>query len=94
MFTLIDGVERNAENPDTFEIPTLEERLAVQPGDYAKVGFECEDQDLGGERMWVQVERIEDGQWIGTLANDPMVIPSLRFGDEVRFEAKHIIGIY
>ena len=92
-FTLIDGVARNAENPDTFAIPSLEERKSVQAGDYVKLGFECEDEELGGERMWVEVTTTGE-KLTGTVGNDPIVIPELKFGDEVRFEHRHIIGLY
>ena len=92
-FTLIDGVTRNAENPDTFEIPTEEERRCVVPDDLVKVGFEMEDEDLGGERMWVEVTSVDGEQFTGTLSNHPIVI-DLAFGDEVRFGLKHILSIY
>lgn len=93
-YTLIDGVLRNYENPDTFEIPTLEERQGALEGDLVKVGFECKGEDMGGERMWVEIDTAENGHYTGTIANHPFVIPNLRFGDEVTFSSKHIISIY
>ena len=97
-FTLIDGEQRNADNPDTFEIPEIEDRLAVKKGDMVKLGFEVEGEDLGGERMWVEVSLVHEvlGEidwFMGTIANDPIVIDR-KFGDPVHFEPKNIISIW
>jgi uncharacterized protein YegJ (DUF2314 family) len=93
MYTLIDGESRNAEYPDTFEIPSVEERRAVTSGDYVKLGFEYDDpSSMAGERMWVEVATVGD-KLTGTLANEPIGTTDLEHGDEVGFELRHIIGL-
>jgi hypothetical protein len=89
-FTLIDGVSRNAENPDTFEIPDTDEKAEVTIGDFVKLGFEYVDEDFGGERMWVKI--VHTSPLRGTLANHPLG-DELEYGDEIEFEARHIIGV-
>lgn len=91
MYTLIDGWERNAEHPDTFEIPTMEEAGRVTVGDYVKLGFEYDDEEFAGERMWVEVTGIGQGGFVATLANAPLT-DQLVYGDEVKFELRHIIA--
>ena len=90
MYTLIDGVSRNAEHPDTFEIPSEEDRLAAKPGDFVKLGFEYEGEDFAGERMWVEI--VHWSPLRGTLANDPLG-DLLNYGDEIEFEVRHIIAV-
>lgn len=91
MYTLIDGWERNAEHPDTFEIPTMAEAGRVTVGDYVKLGFEYEGEEFAGERMWVEVTGIGNGGFEGTLANTPLT-DLLSFGDLVKFGLCHIIA--
>lgn len=83
--TLLDGVERNKQHPLTFEIPTVDEKAAVKPGDFVKIGFEMYGR---GERMWVEVT--ESGK--GLLNNDPVLMPMV-CGEPVEFESKHILSI-
>lgn len=93
---LIDGVKRNAENPDTFEIPDNSERNAVRNGDTVKLGFEVIDPDLGediGERMWVTVTFANKNTLVGWIDNVP-ISENLRLKQEVQFERRHIISIY
>jgi uncharacterized protein YegJ (DUF2314 family) len=91
--TLIDGVERNTENPDTFWIPSEEEKDTVKEGMLCKLGFETNDcEDCGGERMWVVVTHKTEGGFVGTLRNEPVFL-DLEFGDEVHFQRNNIIDI-
>lgn len=91
MFTLIDGVARNTEHPDTFEIPSEEERRAVKAGDLVKLGFLMEDEEIAGERMWVEITTV-DPELTGTLANFPIVL-KMEWGDEVSFGFDNILSI-
>lgn len=92
-YTLIDGVERNAENPDTFYIPSKEDKETVNIGTLVKLGFETNDiEECGGERMWVVVTQKTEGGFVGTLRNSP-VFMDLDFGDVVHFQSKNIIDI-
>jgi uncharacterized protein YegJ (DUF2314 family) len=91
--TLIDGVARNTENPDTFCIPNEEEKDMVKEGMLCKLGFETPDcGECGGERMWVVVTNKTEGGFVGTLRNEPVFL-DLEFGDEVHFQRKNIIDI-
>lgn len=94
--TLWDGVVLNSENPSTFEIPTPDEKAALVPGDFVKLGFSCPKEHkrpgvsdrITGERMWVLVT----GDGVGDLNNDPVVMP-LKDGDPIKFEPRHILSI-
>jgi uncharacterized protein YegJ (DUF2314 family) len=93
-YTLIDGIQRNKENPNTFYIPSEDEKSLVDIGMLCKLGFETLDkeEELGGERMWVEViKKTEDG-FVGTLRNVPLFM-DLEFGQEVEFQSKNIIDI-
>ncbi|MBF5057291.1 hypothetical protein Y5W_02585 [Alcanivorax sp. 521-1] len=83
-------------NPYTFYKPSPEAIAALVPGERAKLIFlfDGEQPDApGGERMWVEIEAVEDGVFQGRLANQPLHIEALTVGDPVRFEACHIIGV-
>lgn len=73
-------------HPDTFEAPTQEDLDSLEPGHYVKVCITNEECD---ERIWVEIDHIEDELITGTLANDP-VVTNANFGDEVKFMKKHI----
>jgi hypothetical protein len=99
-WTLEDGEERHARSPETFEIPPLWVRQALEPGDFAKLIFNIavddgEDREVI-ERMWVIVRtRTADG-YTGILDNEPATIAengSLRFGTELPFSARHVIDV-
>jgi len=94
MYELLDGEKKNKENPDTFEIPSMEERLAVVPGSWVQLMFYEEDADIT-ERMWVKVTEVspELSSLTGKLDNDPYRLTSISCDDEVEFERKHVIKI-
>jgi|GEM_PF-1601587 len=82
---LVDVEERNREHPESFQIPPAEVRNNLKTGDFAKVIFS--DQ----ERMWVQVDgRDEEGRYVGSLKNQPVILTDLKFGDSVKFEPKNV----
>jgi hypothetical protein len=95
--------QSHTENPDTFWIPSLEERRSLQKGQAARLIFDIAVDDGGkvktvGERMWVIVtERIGE-EYIGVLDNQPACMSFedgfyLCFGVEVPFSAQHVIDI-
>lgn len=90
MYTLVDGVERNRENPKTFIIPTLLDKMAVSEGEYVKL---CFMEGEYGERMWVKVTSITGDSFKGILENYPRDLDSVTWGDEVEFQSRHIIGV-
>jgi len=89
---LLDGVALNLENPDSFEIPSEEEKARVKVGDFVKIGFKHNAGPRGAlisaERMWVQVT----GPGVGVLDNDPVVV-FMTIGDKVKFKPKNILSI-
>lgn len=89
--SLADGEKRNAKSSGTFEIPALSDRIALEPGDHAKVLLESED---GGERVWVEVTASDSGVYTGALANWPVVRDwGVEFGGVLCFEPRHVIGV-
>lgn len=88
----MNGVIMNRDHPDTFEIPSDEEKAAIFPGDFVKVGF-LTDARIGAERMWLEVTGIRDDGWIhGKLNNDPVIV-SHKIGDEFTVHRDHVLSI-
>ena len=106
-YTLLDGVEQNKLHPQTFEIPTQEEKQKdIKVGTFVKLCFQKTittqshnlnftkfSSSFNSERMWVEVTDIDGDNLSGTVANDPVVIDGLKFDDKIAFEYKHIISI-
>ena len=96
LYHLVDGVQRHNENPDRFGIPSNEEKAAVRLGDYVKLGFEPVDDEADeqcGERMWVEVTKIDGDNFAGKLMNQPFIFAGiLHVNMLIEFEKKHIIG--
>ena len=93
---LNSGVQLNRQHPDTFEIPDEEERQAVAPGVVVKLMFTINDmwgRHKWGERMWVEVVAVEKRHLVGKLLNQPLGIPRLGHGDQMKFKREHIIDI-
>ncbi len=88
---LESGVERNRAYPDTFEIPSDEDKQLIQPGDLVKLLFEL--RDGWGERMWVEVTEVRKRRIVGRLWNTPAGIPRLWPNDKIKFNRDHVIGI-
>ena len=96
--TLMNGVERNRAHPDTFQIPSQDEREALQAGAFAKIGIEMPDGS--GERFWVKLEgRVEDGatvQYRGAISNDLVHTRDhgMKDADMIEFGAEHVLQVY
>ena len=97
---LEDGEARHAESPDTFEIPAIEERLSLRPGQLVKLIFRIALRDEAGveseaaERMWVELKSKSDFFYSGTLDNDAYSTKEFRAGLSVVFQPRHVIQIY
>jgi len=93
LFSLVSAEERHAESPDTFQIPSREEREGLCPGDHVKIIFETATGRP--ERMWVRVEDVGEDCYLGSIANKPAFIPPhvLKFGDEIVFGPEHVASI-
>jgi hypothetical protein len=90
-WTLRSGIKQSRLHPQTFWIPSEEDKDAVEPGSVVKLMFR--QSDGWGERMWVIVEKVSRRSMIGSLANTPVEFPRLDFGSKIKFRREHIIGI-
>lgn len=92
-----DIVAAAQKNPDSFFIPSEQERNSCRDGDLVQLHFvlndPLEDQPRA-ERMWVEVtDRLEAGaslRYRGTLANEPAYIQELEAGHIIEFQPIHI----
>lgn len=96
--------QNHAVHPDTFWIPSIDERKNLQVGQAAKLIFDIESEDqegnihVQGERMWVIVSEIINDEYIGILASkptsfDPADEVYLCYGVEIPFKPEHVIDI-
>ncbi|MFC5862927.1 DUF2314 domain-containing protein [Acidicapsa dinghuensis] len=98
---LVSAEDRNTAHPNTFHIPTREQRETLVPGDGAKLLFDIEIRangvikDRGVERMWVIVKARSEGVYIGLLDNDPVTAENLQLqkGDVITFGPEHVSAI-
>ncbi|MGW2292531.1 DUF2314 domain-containing protein [Streptomyces phaeochromogenes] len=88
---LSSGVEFNRQHPQSFWIPSEEEKQALRPGVTVKLMFDM--RDGWGERMWVEIVAVKKRKLVGTLHNQPAGIPRLNHGDRIHFKYHHIIDI-
>lgn len=94
-YELLNAVDANAENPDTFKIPSLRKRMSVPMGHYVKLCFMLPEviEGYASERMWVKVNKKKGRGYIGTLDNKPYYLEGVALGDTIEFGAKHILQI-
>src|SRR5690554_8194534 len=80
-FELESGEQLHAEAPDTFWIPSLKSRESLSPGDIVKLVFRIEvDGEVDVERMWVIVQKVVAGGYVGILDNDPYCTDQIQAG--------------
>jgi len=97
--TMVDGVEMNATNPDTFDIPSALKKSHVAVGDMVKVGVICDDV-FETERFWVSIYHVgvevhdKVNYYFATVANDLVMNDEIDFGSQLVFTADHILAIY
>tara|TARA_R110002060_G_scaffold11597_1_gene16766 strand:- start:1216 stop:1563 length:348 start_codon:yes stop_codon:yes gene_type:complete len=92
------GETRNAEAPDTFDIPCKAMRMNVGEGWFVKlifIGRAGSTDDLGAERMWVKVTESTGEGYRGTLANQPFCdnLAPLEWGSSIEFASENIVDI-
>jgi hypothetical protein len=80
----------------TFYKPSLAVISGLAPGNICKLIF-CFSSDNPesprAERMWVVIDRIDNGKFQGHLDNQPQYIEDLSLGDVIYFEPRHIIDL-
>jgi hypothetical protein len=91
-YSLMHGPTLRKEAPYTFFLPHPWLVTAIRVGDLVKLGFEYEDpgEKWGGERMWVEVTKIEGDHFEGQLANEPDE-PILKYRQQVIFRPDNIL---
>jgi hypothetical protein len=90
--------DRHAASPETFSIPSREERVAVAPGRTVKLLFLFMNEEQGTpiidcERMWVTVLSAEGGTYTGRLESLPASSSALAPGYVVSFGPEHIAAV-
>lgn len=89
---LVDGVVRNAEYPESFQIPSEYERENLKQGASVKV---CIEVDAGGgERFWTNViARLGDGDYLVQVDNHLVnsIYHGVRLNDILRVGPEHIL---
>ena len=89
---LESGVENNRKWPDSFWIPSDEEKAAIVLGDHVKIGFRSRDN--WGERMWFEVTKIGRRRLVGRMLNWPHGVYGINPDhDTVKFRLEHVIDI-
>lgn len=93
---LVDPRPVAAEAPYTFDMPHPAQLAAIGPGDLVKAIFEQLDgeTEYSAERMWVEIEAMDEFGITGKLANTPADMPLLKIGDLVRLPPTHVIDTY
>jgi hypothetical protein len=93
----LEDVEAVAlQHPDTFKLPTLEERQNLDVGRRVRLHFDFDQPISNGcraERMWVTITKKTGSQFTGTLDNQPVYIKSLSAGSLVSFNTSNIAQI-
>lgn len=96
---LESGVARHAAHPDSFWIPSAEEREGLAPGAVAQLIFSIQTEDEFGtleqsvERMWVYVAGRVGDFYVGRLQSRPECTDDIGPGLEVVFRPEHVIDI-
>lgn len=91
-YVIDNGEERHALYPDTFYIPPREVRESLEPGDYIKACFREPGNDHG-ERMWLEIIAVGEGEYRAKLDNDPVLFPDLECGEELTIRPEHVINV-
>jgi hypothetical protein len=86
---LVDGVKLNQKHPNTFHIPSDEEKSELCVGNIVKVIDE-----KYRERFWVEIDDfITDDLMIGIIRNDLVGNQPYTFNDKIFMKMEHIIMI-
>lgn len=96
VFTLEDYQQKSKESLKTLIAPSIFELRQLRVGDLVKLSFVSEKNDTYSftrEHIWVKIKEIKPSNLFkGVIEDDPRHI-SLKYGDIVFFEEKHIADI-
>jgi hypothetical protein len=93
-YTLDSGVDAQGESPQTFHIPSANDRASLGRGDFAKLIFRFSDGNREFvERMWARVESVGPEGYVGILDNNPCGTVEVLAGARVKFTPNHVIQI-
>lgn len=79
--------------PDDFWLPGRDAIDAVGPDDFVKLIFEDPRGICPPERMWVKILMRSEDFLKGQLDNHPFCLKSIKAGDVISFELRHICQI-
>ena len=87
--------ERHALAPDSFHIPSRDERVSLQEGQRVQLLFlmlvrGSIPEGIMCEKMWVTIDEVTQDGYRGTLDSMPASSNAIAPGDAVTFEPKHI----
>jgi uncharacterized protein YegJ (DUF2314 family) len=91
LYKLMDAKLQNKKHPETFEAPTVTAIKNLRLGGYVKLCFE--ESGLNSERMWVKITGIKVDNFQGILHNQPYGLKTIKHGDLVLFNSKHILSL-
>lgn len=95
MFTLLNGIELNTAHPNTFFIPSDEEKNELVPGDFVKIGVSFDSTSINTERFWLRVKTISTDGVKGIVDNDLVFteMHGLDYQDEMSIKFENILSI-
>jgi hypothetical protein len=96
-WALVDAERAYRERDGVYWVPPEELRRGLRPGALAKLLFawaDSGDGDPGRERMWVEIERVEeDGAFEGRLRDEPVAIAPIGEGAWIAAGPEHVVDV-
>ncbi len=67
------------------------EKGTIHPALNLKIKVPVQNLDISEEMIWIDQLGVEDGRYVGTVANAPAYLKGTRLGDTVRFDREQIV---
>lgn len=95
---LLNAIEEHHKAPQTFDIPSEEERFGLRTGQMVKLLFavllpEFDKPTIQVERMWVTITALHNCVFQGRLESLPALTDRLHPGDIVFFTPDHVATV-
>lgn len=87
------GLDRNRQYPDSFWVPSREEKAELRPGDTVRLMWSVKRYPAAGERMWVEITHRDGDRLVGRLKNWPVFV-HLNPDEVVNFHIDDIIDYH